>query len=137
MAVQADSEHQHVREASCASGHLHSCRCPVRVMARIRPPLGGEDCTEWLRVCGQTRVEVLWETPRQSTHSSTAGTGVLATPHSPNTHRGRRRTTGGAEFVGRPAAVERKAFFFDNAFGMLAGDDEVFAALRAELAAAV
>uniref|UniRef100_A0A7S4QHZ9 Kinesin motor domain-containing protein n=1 Tax=Alexandrium monilatum TaxID=311494 RepID=A0A7S4QHZ9_9DINO len=122
-------------------------RGSVRVMARVRPLLSGEEDGEGcLRVLSQTQLEVLTE-PRA----------LLAD------HRSRRRTTGGitqstwrslealpgslsprssissdasAVSNGR-GSMEARTFSFDTVFGTSMSDDDVFGAVQQELATAL
>ncbi|CAE8631956.1 unnamed protein product [Polarella glacialis] len=132
-ASRADEERRRCLEAT------RSLKGPIRIMGRVRPALQGEEMDEGcLRVISKQQLEVMIE-PR-----------ALLTEQ---LLRNRRKTTGGirdsagcksasvlseADSLDHSkAAVETKTFYFDDLFDQDASDDDIFAAVRDELDAAV
>jgi hypothetical protein len=130
----ADEEKRRCLEAS------RNFKGMVRIMGRVRPALQGEeDDVGCLRVLSKQQLEVLTEPRAQLTEQHV---------------RNRRRTTGGirdslgsksaqtlseAEINNTPEQVplEPRIFTFDDVFGSDASDDDIFASVHEDLAAAV
>ncbi|CAE8665847.1 unnamed protein product, partial [Polarella glacialis] len=129
----ADEERRQCLEAT------RSLKGPIRIMGRVRPALQGEEMDEGcLRVISKQQLEVMIE-PR-----------ALLTEQFV---RNRRKTTGGirdsagcksasvlseADSLDHSkVALETKTFYFDDLFDQDASDDDIFAAVRDELDAAV
>lgn len=131
-------------EAKRCAQAVRNLRGSVRVLARVRPRLEGEeDDGDCFRILGSNHLEIrpaAGEPPqplmvgwsRSRRRASTGGIGeVMAT-----------RLDGDADSsftspgVARPAA-ERRTFAFDCLFGSEAADEEVFAAVRDEVRAAL
>jgi len=119
------NERRHRQKGRCGRGS-------VRVMARVRPLLFGEDSESCLRVVSQTQLEVLQE-PRLTLadhRSRRRSTGGIATSHSS------RLSPGDVALTPR-GTMEARSFMFDTLFEPGMSDDDVFNAIRHELTTAV
>ncbi|CAK0819408.1 unnamed protein product [Prorocentrum cordatum] len=110
----------------------------IRIVGRVRPVLPGEgQDAQCLRVLGRRQLEVLAE-PRPALADQPPLAARRRAPEGPPGGRSANCTLLSDSCHSASAAcLEARAFAFDDVFGADVGDEDVFAALRNELAAAV